>query len=83
MLVNCVAYEHGEKVADLPLEDIRGYLKGPGSFVWVAPGRIAPKRGRSQRGHGEAAPTRKAGPPSAGPALPRRLAAGGDQTWVT
>ena len=36
MLVNCVAYENGEKVADLPLEDIRGYLKGPGSFVWVA-----------------------------------------------
>ena len=36
MLVNCVAYENGEKVADLPLADIRGYLKGPGSFVWVA-----------------------------------------------
>jgi magnesium transporter len=36
MLVNCVAYENGEKVADLPLEEIRGYLKGPGSFVWVA-----------------------------------------------
>ena len=36
MLVNCVAYENGEKVADIPLEDIRGYLKGPDSFVWVA-----------------------------------------------
>ena len=36
MLVNCVAYENGEKVADLPLADIRGHLKGPGSFVWVA-----------------------------------------------
>jgi magnesium transporter len=36
MLVNCVAYENGEKVADLPLADIRGYLKGPGSFVRVA-----------------------------------------------
>jgi magnesium transporter len=36
MLVNCVAYENGEKVADIPLEDIRGYLKGPASFVWVA-----------------------------------------------
>ena len=36
MLVNCVAYENGEKVAELPLEEIRGYLKGPGSFVWVA-----------------------------------------------
>ena len=36
MLVNCVAYENGERVADLPLDAIRGYLKGPGSFVWVA-----------------------------------------------
>jgi magnesium transporter len=36
MLVNCVAYENGERVAELPLDDIRGYLKGPGSFVWVA-----------------------------------------------
>jgi magnesium transporter len=36
VLLNCVAYENGERVADLPLEDIRGYLKGPGSFVWVA-----------------------------------------------
>ena len=36
MLVNCVAYENGEKVADIPLSDIRAHLKGAGSFVWVA-----------------------------------------------
>lgn len=36
MLVNCVAYENGEKVADLTLDEIGGYLRGPGSFVWVA-----------------------------------------------
>jgi magnesium transporter len=36
MLVNCVLYENGEKVADLPIDDIEGYSKGPGSFVWVA-----------------------------------------------
>ena len=36
MLVNCVAYENGEKVADIPLADIRSHLKGAGSFVWVA-----------------------------------------------
>ena len=36
MLVNCVAYQNGERVAELPLDDIRSYLKGPGSFVWVA-----------------------------------------------
>jgi len=36
MLVNCVAYENGEKVADIPLSDIHSHLKGAGSFVWVA-----------------------------------------------
>ncbi len=36
MLVNCVAYQNGEKVADIPLQDIRSYLNRPASFVWVA-----------------------------------------------
>jgi magnesium transporter len=36
MLVNCVAYENGEKVADLQLEDIGRYPRAPGSFIWVA-----------------------------------------------
>ena len=36
MLINCVAYEEGRKVADIPKEDISEYLKRPGSFVWVA-----------------------------------------------
>ena len=36
MLVNCVAYEEGRKVADIPKEDISEYLKRPGAFVWVA-----------------------------------------------
>lgn len=36
MLINCVAYENGEKVADIPLQQIRSYVKQPGSFVWVA-----------------------------------------------
>ncbi len=36
MLVNCVAYEQGRKVADIPKEDISEYLKRPGCFVWVA-----------------------------------------------
>lgn len=36
MLVNCVAYRNGEKVADIPLQQIREHLHGPGSFVWVA-----------------------------------------------
>jgi magnesium transporter len=36
MLVNCVAYENGEKIADLPLEGLGDYRDRPGSFVWVA-----------------------------------------------
>jgi len=36
MLVNCVAYEHGKKLADIGKEDIHGYLARPGCFVWVA-----------------------------------------------
>lgn len=36
MLVNCVAYRQGEKVADLPVRDISEYLKQPDTFVWVA-----------------------------------------------
>ena len=36
MLVNCVAYQQGEKVADIDRQDISEHLKQPGSFVWVA-----------------------------------------------
>jgi magnesium transporter len=36
MIVNCVAYEHGERIADIPLADIRGHLTRPDCFVWVA-----------------------------------------------
>ncbi len=36
MLVNCVAYQQGHKVADIPKEDISEYLKKPDCFVWVA-----------------------------------------------
>ena len=36
MLVNCVAYEEGRKLADIPKEDISEYLKRPNCFVWVA-----------------------------------------------
>src|SRR5689334_21277222 len=36
MLVNCVAYEAGQKLADIPKEDISEYLKRPDCFVWVA-----------------------------------------------
>jgi len=36
MLVNSVAYEGGEKLADIPVSDIRTYTSRPGCFVWVA-----------------------------------------------
>ncbi len=36
MLVNCVAYENGARLADLSIEEISEYLKRPACFVWVA-----------------------------------------------
>ena len=36
MLINCVAYENGARLADLPIEQISDYLARPGCFVWVA-----------------------------------------------
>ena len=36
MLVNCVAYQDGRKLADLDLHEIHSYLARPGCFVWVA-----------------------------------------------
>lgn len=36
MLINCVAYQNGVKLADSSIEDISEYLKQPDCFVWVA-----------------------------------------------
>jgi magnesium transporter len=36
VLINCVAYEDGKKLADCPIDDISEYLERPGCFVWVA-----------------------------------------------
>ena len=36
MLVNCVAYQNGRKLADIPVEDISDYVSRPDCFVWVA-----------------------------------------------
>jgi magnesium transporter len=36
MLINCVAYQEGKKLSDIPVEDISEYLKQPDCFVWVA-----------------------------------------------
>lgn len=36
MLINCVAYQDGRKLADLPVEQISDYISKPDCFVWVA-----------------------------------------------
>jgi magnesium transporter len=36
MLINCVAYQDGTKLADIPVVEISDYLARPGCFVWVA-----------------------------------------------
>ncbi len=36
MLINCVVYQEGKKLDDIPVEDISDYIKRPDCFVWVA-----------------------------------------------
>jgi len=36
VLINCVAYQHGVKLADMPVSEISDYLAKPDCFVWVA-----------------------------------------------
>ena len=36
MLVNCVAYRDGHKIADIPVTQIREHIQQPNGFVWVA-----------------------------------------------
>lgn len=36
MLINCVAYQNGRKLADIPVADISDYVAREDCFVWVA-----------------------------------------------
>ena len=36
MLINCVAYQEGKKLSDIPVEAISDYLARPDYFVWVS-----------------------------------------------
>ena len=36
MIVNCVVYDRGQKLSDIPLTEVRSHLVRPGCFVWVA-----------------------------------------------
>jgi magnesium transporter len=51
MLVNCVAYQDGRKLADIPKEDIGSYVKRPDCFVWVALKEPAPTELEEMREH--------------------------------
>ncbi|MBI2320175.1 MAG: magnesium/cobalt transporter CorA [Betaproteobacteria bacterium] len=43
MLINCVAYEAGRKLADIAVSDISAYVSRPECFVWVALYDAAPE----------------------------------------
>ena len=36
MLINCVVYQNGSKLADIPVSEISDYISRPETFVWVA-----------------------------------------------
>ena len=36
MIVNCVVYERGQKLSDIPLTEVRSHLQQRDHFVWVA-----------------------------------------------
>jgi len=36
MLINCVVYQEGQKLADIPVEDISNWLTKTGCLIWVA-----------------------------------------------
>ena len=36
MIINCVAYQNGRKLADIPISEIHSYIARPECFVWVA-----------------------------------------------
>src|SRR6187402_1619292 len=36
MLINCVVYQHGAKLADVAVDTISDWLQRPDCFVWVA-----------------------------------------------
>jgi len=36
MVVNCVVYRRGEKIAEIPVDQIRSHLAADGCFIWVA-----------------------------------------------
>lgn len=49
MLVNCIAYQDGRKLAEIPVSDIHNYVSRPDCFVWVALRDATPEELESMR----------------------------------
>lgn len=50
MLVNCVAYQDGRKIADIAVDEIDGYVVRPDTLVWVAINYVLSVRRDSKQG---------------------------------
>ena len=50
MLINCVVYENGAKLADIPVSEISDWLDRPECFVWVALQDATPEELDEMRG---------------------------------
>src|SRR3954471_16426122 len=59
MLINCVAYQDGRKLADIEKREISDYLQRPGCFVWVA--LREPSEGAGEERRENSAPPRRGG----------------------
>ena len=55
MLVSCVAYENGRKIADIPVADISEYVHRPECFIWVA--LFEPTREEHEEAENDSPPT--------------------------
>ncbi len=50
MLINCVVYQNGSKLADIPVSQISDYICRPDAFVWVALQDASPDELEEMRG---------------------------------
>ena len=61
MLINCVAYQDGKRLAEIQPDEIHHYLAMPGCFVWVALLERDPDAARADAGAVRPAPARGRG----------------------
>jgi len=36
MLIDCVAYQNGQKIASVSLDEVQSYMKQPDCFIWAS-----------------------------------------------